>query len=185
MKTNLHSSFAYRFRSPGSGISGPVGYAIGQSTQGLVLAGRSRDGICAIFLGEDAAELRAQLSRAFPRLALSEDAGALSGDLNQIIAFLDKGASDELIELDIGGTAFQQKVWRALCAIPAGQTRSYTELAQSLSVPRAVRAVGGACAANVLAIAIPCHRIVRSDGSISGYRWGVERKRALLAQEGA
>src|SRR5690554_5416345 len=128
MKTHLDSSFTYHFRSPGSRINGPIRYALGQSAEGLVLAGRSRHGICAIFLGEDAAGLRAQLSEAFPGVVLAEDAEALSHDLNQIIAFLDSGASEDVIELDIGGTAFQQKVWRALCAIPTGQTRSYTEL---------------------------------------------------------
>src|SRR5690606_38848585 len=149
----------------------------------LVLAARSQDGICALFLGDDAAALRDQLDQAFPGMALTEDNRALSHDLHQIIAFLDKGAADAMIPLDVGGTAFQQAVWRALCDIPCGQTRSYTELALSLGVPRAVRAVGGACAANVLAVAIPCHRVVRSDGAISGYRWGVARKRARLANE--
>ncbi len=90
-----------------------------------------------------------------------------------------------IIHLGIGGTAFQQRVWQAPCGIPAGMTRSYTDVARDIGVPEAVRAVAGAYAANVLAMAIPCHRAVRSDGSISGYRWGVERKHALLAEEAA
>ena len=104
-------------------------------------------------------------------------------ELNQVVGFIDKGTFEGVVDLDIGGTAFEQKVWRVLCGIPAGKTRSYSDVARDLGVPEAVRAVAGACAANVLAIAIPCHRVVRGDGSISGYRWGVERKRALLAEE--
>ena len=123
-------------------------------------------------------------SRQHSRLSsCSPTQASLERELGQVIGFIDKDASEGVINLDIGGTAFQQKVWQALCGIPAGKTRSYSDVARHLGVPEAVRAVAGACAANVLAIAIPCHRVVRSDGSISGYRWGVERKRALLAEE--
>jgi O-6-methylguanine DNA methyltransferase len=113
------------------------------------------------------------------------DERALARELNRVIAFIDKGQPTGVVDLDIGGTEFQQKVWHALCGIPCGQTRSYGEVAQNLGVPEAHRAVAGACAGNVLAIVIPCHRVVRSDGSVSGYRWGVERKRGLLAEERA
>ncbi|KLU27936.1 cysteine methyltransferase [Caballeronia mineralivorans PML1(12)] len=149
----------------------------------MVLIGRSRQGICAIFLGENAQELYDQLAVAFPDVELTADRQSLLGELGQVVAFIDKDIAEGVINLDIGGTPFQQEVWQALCGIPAGQMRSYSEIAQHLGVPEAVRAVASACAANVLAIAIPCHRVVRSDGTISGYRWGVDRKRALLVEE--
>ncbi|MFM0718942.1 methylated-DNA--[protein]-cysteine S-methyltransferase [Paraburkholderia strydomiana] len=183
MKTRSISMFKYNFRVPGSLVEGPVRFAVGQTVLGKVLVGRSQRGICAIFLGDDVQALRDQLGEAFPRIELHADQSSLQNELNQVIAFVDKDTSEGVVDLDIGGTAFEQKAWQALCGIPAGKTRSYSEVAKDLGVPEAVRAVAGACAANVLAIAIPCHRVVRSDGSISGYRWGVELKRALLADE--
>lgn len=173
----------YNFRAPNSQVSGPIRYATGQVVRGYVLIGRSQLGICAIFLADDEASLRDQLASAFPNNQLIPAQTELVRELGQVIAFIDKDTAEGILDLDIGGSSFQQKVWQALCGIPAGQTRSYREVAEHLGVPEAVRAVAGACAANVLAIAIPCHRVVRSDGSISGYRWGVERKRALLAEE--
>jgi O-6-methylguanine DNA methyltransferase len=179
------SAFKYHYRVPGSRVEGPIRFAVGQTVLGMVLVGRSRRGICAIFLGKDAVDLPAQLSEAFPGVSLQADETALARELNQVIAFIDKGRPEGVVDLDIGGTEFQQKVWHALCGIPCGQTRRYGEVAQNLGVPEAHRAVASTCAANVLAIVIPCHRVVRSDGSVSGYRWGVERKRALLAEERA
>lgn len=183
MKTRSVSTLKYNFRAPGRQVEGPIRFAIGQAVSGKVLIGRSRQGICAIFLGDDAQDLASQLAAAFPGIELRTDQAALQQELGQVIGFIDKDTSEGVIDLDIGGTAFQQKVWQALCGIPAGKTRSYGEVARDLGVPEAVRAVAGACAANVLAIAIPCHRVVRGDGSLSGYRWGVERKRALLTDE--
>lgn len=183
MKTRSISTFKYNFRAPGSQVEGAIRFAVGQTVLGKVIVGRSQRGICAIFLGEETQALRDQLAEAFPAIELQADQAALERELNQVIAFIDKDHSEGVINLDIGGTAFEQKVWQALCGIPSGKTRSYGDVARDLGVPEAVRAVAGACAANVLAIAIPCHRVVRSDGSISGYRWGVERKRALLADE--
>jgi O-6-methylguanine DNA methyltransferase len=183
MKTRSVSTFKYDFRAPGRQVEGPIRFAIGQVVLGKVLVGRSQRGICAIFLGEDAQALRDQLAAAFPSIELQPDRASLQRELGQVVGFIDKDQSEGVINLDIGGTVFQQKVWQALCGIPAGKTRSYADVARDLGVPEAVRAVAGACAANVMAIAIPCHRVVRSDGSISGYRWGVERKRALLADE--
>lgn len=185
MKTGSVPTLKYHFRAPGSRVEGPIRFAVGQSVPGRVLIGRSQRGICAIFLGEEAQDLCDQLAAEFPDIELKADQVALERELGQVIGFIDKDTSEGVIDLDIGGTAFEQKVWQALCGIPAGKTRSYGEVARDLGVPEAVRAVAGACAANVLAIAIPCHRVVRSDGSISGYRWGVERKRALLADEAA
>lgn len=183
MKTRSVSTFKYNFRAPGSQVEGPIRFTVGQAVLGKVLVGRSQRGICAILLGEEVQALRDQLAAAFPDIELQADEVSLERELGQVIGFIDKDVSERVITLDIGGSAFQQKVWQALCSIPAGKTRSYGDVARDLGVPEAVRAVAGACAANVLAIAIPCHRVVRSDGSISGYRWGVERKRALLADE--
>jgi len=185
MKTDSISTFKYNFRAPGSQVEGPIRFAVGRTVLGNVIVGRSQRGICAIFLGEEVQALRDQLVTTFPGIELQADQAALESELNQVVAFIDKDTSEGVINLDIGGTVFQQKVWQALCDIPAGKTRSYGDVARDLGVPEAVRAVAGACAANVLAIAIPCHRVVRSDGSISGYRWGVERKRVLLAEEAA
>lgn len=176
-------TFKYNFRAPGSQVEGPIQYALGQTVRGRILIARSQRGICAIFLGDDAQALCQELVEAFPDVELEAAQLLLHRELGQVIAFIDKDTSEGIVDLDIGGSPFQQKVWQALCGIPAGQTRSYRNVAEDLGVPEAVRAVAGACAANVLAIAIPCHRVVRSDGSVSGYRWGVERKRTLLAHE--
>jgi AraC family transcriptional regulator, regulatory protein of adaptative response / methylated-DNA-[protein]-cysteine methyltransferase len=185
MKSRFFSSFKYSFRTPGSQLEGPIRFAVGQATPGMVLIGRSQRGICAILLGDDAAALHDQLGEVFPGIELQTDQLSLQHELSQVVAIFDNDTSEDVINLDIGGTAFEQKVWQALCDIPAGQTRSYGGVARKLGAPEAVRAVASACAANVLAIAIPCHRVIRSDGSISGYRWGVERKRALLVEESA
>jgi len=183
MRSRSVSTFKYNFRAPGSQVEGPIRFAVGQTVLGRVIVGRSQCGICAIFLGEEVEALRDQLAAAFPATRLQADQASLERELNQIIAFIDKDSAEGVINLDIGGTAFQQKVWQVLCGIPAGKTRSYSDVARDLGVPEAVRAVAGACAANVLAVAIPCHRVVRSNGSVSGYRWGIERKRVLLADE--
>jgi len=172
-----------RFRAPGSLLRGPIHYAIGHCVQGAILVARGAHGICAIFLDDDAKGLRQQLIQAFPKAALEEAAPSVHDGLGQVISFIDQGAAETLLELDVGGTPFQQRVWSALCDIPAGQTRSYTRLARDIGAPNAVRAVASACAANTLAVAIPCHRVVRADGSLSGYRWGVQRKRDLLRRE--
>jgi AraC family transcriptional regulator of adaptative response/methylated-DNA-[protein]-cysteine methyltransferase len=124
-----------------------------------------------------------ELAAAFPNAVLMRDDAALSAQLAQAIALADAPSGHFDGALDIGGTPFQRRVWQALCDIPAGNTTTYTEIAQRIGQPGAVRAVASACAANVLAIAIPCHRVVRTDGGLAGYRWGIARKRALLAME--
>lgn len=179
------STFKYNFRAPASKVPGSIKYAIGQTASSKLLVARSEVGICAIFLASGDDQLLAQLAEAFPRADRIRAQAELYRDLGHVVAFIDKDSANGLVELDVGGTAFQQKVWQALCGIPVGETRTYSDIARHLGVPEAVRAVAGACAANLLAVAIPCHRVVRSDGSISGYRWGVERKRELLAKEGA
>lgn len=183
MKTRSISTFEYNFRTPGSQVEGPIRFAVGQTALDTVLVGRSPRGICAIFLGDDAQALRDQLAAEFPGIELQADPVALEHEITQVIRLIDHGAPAGVIHLDIGGTAFQQRVWQALCGIPAGRTRSYSNIARDLGTPGASRAVAAACAANVLAVAIPCHRAVRSSGSMAGYRWGVARKSALLTNE--
>ena len=165
------------------GREASIRYGIGRSSLGPVLAAASDRGICAILLGDDAAELVEDLERRFPNArAIEADAG-FEASLAAVVALVEEPATGIDLPLDIRGTAFQQRVWQALRAIPAGETRSYAEIADAIGAPRAARAVAGACAANRLAVAVPCHRIVHRDGTVSGYRWGVERKRALLKKE--
>ena len=185
MTSVVSSAFELNFRAPNTPVAGPLRYTVGHCTEGVVLVARSRTGICAIFLGEDARELREQLGQAFPSHSIEQADGELQRDIGDVTAFIDKRSDDGMLGLDIGGTPFQQRVWEALCDIPAGETRTYAEVAECVGAPEAVRAVASACAANLLAVAIPCHRVLRRDGAISGYRWGAERKRSLLAREHA
>jgi O-6-methylguanine DNA methyltransferase len=169
-----------RHRTP----SGVVAFATSKSTLGIVLVARSARGVCAILIGSEAGELIADLAAQLPENTLVSDDQKLDGDLEKILRFIENpSASLDLGKLDIYGTPFQRRVWDALCAIPSGRTVTYAALARRIGEPDAVRAVANACAANAIALAIPCHRVVRSDGTISGYRWGVERKHALLARE--
>lgn len=165
------------------GIDTKIRFAIGECSLGSILVAQSDRGICAILLGEDAEKLGRDLQDSFPRAEL------IGGDANfeqlvaQIVGFIEAPGIGLDLPLDVRGTSFQQRVWQALCEIPVGQTVSYTDIARRIGSPRAVRAVAQACAANRLAIAIPCHRVVRNDGTLAGYRWGVERKRSLLEKE--
>lgn len=178
------SPFVYNFRAPGTLPEGSIHYAFGESTMGTVLVARSVKGVCAIFLGNDAKALHRDLQATFPTNELTSDQASLQREVDQIVAFIDKDSVIGTIALDVGGTSFEQKVWKLLCAIPEGETRSYSDIAQRLGSSTTTRAVAAACASNVLAIVIPCHRVIRKDGYLSGYRWGVERKRALLVEEG-
>ncbi|MCR6658268.1 MAG: bifunctional DNA-binding transcriptional regulator/O6-methylguanine-DNA methyltransferase Ada [Asticcacaulis sp.] len=166
-----------------SGGAGDIRFAVGDCSLGAVLVAQSDKGICAITLGDDPEGLARDLQDRFPNANLIGADTAFEQTVAQVIGLVDQGQTLDL-PLDIRGTAFQQRVWQALRAIPAGETRAYAEVAEMIGAPSAVRAVAGACAANALAIAIPCHRVVRTDGALSGYRWGVERKRALLLKEG-
>ncbi|HQY92878.1 bifunctional DNA-binding transcriptional regulator/O6-methylguanine-DNA methyltransferase Ada [Caldilinea sp.] len=149
---------------------------------GWVLVAATPRGLCAIDLGDDPHALEAGLRSRFPKAEIARDA-SLAAWMQQVVRFLDAPESGLRLPLDIQGTAFQQRVWAALREIPAGSTLSYTEVAERIGAPSAVRAVAAACAANKLAVAIPCHRVVRQNGELSGYRWGIERKRRLLARE--
>jgi AraC family transcriptional regulator of adaptative response/methylated-DNA-[protein]-cysteine methyltransferase len=160
-----------------------IRFAIGESSLGAVLVAASERGICAILLGDDADALARELQDRFASAELIGGEPEFEQWVAQVVGYVEAPRLGLDLPLDIRGTAFQQRVWRALRDIPAGTTTTYTELASRIGAPRAVRAVASACAANPLAVAIPCHRVLRQDGALSGYCWGVERKRALLERE--
>jgi AraC family transcriptional regulator of adaptative response/methylated-DNA-[protein]-cysteine methyltransferase len=142
-------------------------------------------GICSILLGDDPDQLVRDLQDRFPKAELVGAEPGFERTVAQVVGFVEAPGIGLELPLDVRGTAFQQRVWQALRQVPAGQTVSYAELAERVGLVAGARAVAGACAANPVAVAIPCHRVVRNDGSISGYRWGVERKQALLEREGS
>lgn len=160
-----------------------IRFAVGESALGSVLVAGTERGICAITLGDDPDTLVRALQDQFIRATLIGDDTTFQQYVACVVGFVDHPASDLDLPLDIQGTSFQRRVWQALREIPPGGTASYADIATRIGSPGSARAVAGACAANRLAVAIPCHRVVRSDGSLSGYRWGVERKRALLERE--
>jgi AraC family transcriptional regulator of adaptative response/methylated-DNA-[protein]-cysteine methyltransferase len=167
------------------GADAVIRFAIGQSSLGAVLVAMSEKGVCAILIGDDPEELVRDLQRRFAKAQLIGGDAGFESVIAQVIGLVETPQIGLGLPLDIRGTAFQQRVWQALQEIPVGTTATYTEIAAKIGAPRAVRAVAGACAANGLAVAVPCHRVVRSDGSLSGYRWGIERKRALIDREKA
>jgi len=170
----------YRAGAPGLAIR----FAVGACSLGAVLVAQSHRGICAILLGDDPDRLVRDLQDQFPKAELLGGDKRFERLVAQVVGFLEAPSLGLDLPLDVRGTAFQERVWRALREIPAGKTVSYTELAERIGAPKATRAVAQACGANQIAVAIPCHRVVRRDGDISGYRWGVERKRELLRREG-
>jgi AraC family transcriptional regulator of adaptative response/methylated-DNA-[protein]-cysteine methyltransferase len=170
-----------RYRAGGAGTE--IRFAIGQCSLGAILVARSERGVCAILMGDDPDVLVRDLQDRFARARLVGGDAAFEQWVAQVVGFVEAPRTGLHLPLDVRGTIFQQRVWQALRDIPSGQTASYTEIASRIGAPKAVRAVAQACAANPLAVAIPCHRVVRSDGGLSGYRWGVERKRALLERE--
>jgi AraC family transcriptional regulator of adaptative response/methylated-DNA-[protein]-cysteine methyltransferase len=165
------------------GANTEIRFAVGECALGSILVAQSARGICAIFLGDDPGALARELQDRFPRARLIGGDRGYEKRVAKVVGFVESPALGLDLPLDVRGTAFQQRVWQALRKIPAGGTASYTEIAKRIGSPRSVRAVAGACAANALAVAIPCHRVIRNDGGLSGYRWGVERKRALLKRE--
>jgi AraC family transcriptional regulator of adaptative response/methylated-DNA-[protein]-cysteine methyltransferase len=183
MNKSMNSRVRLHFHQPGAARASAISYAIGQCRYGALLVAKDASAICAIFIADHAADLRAQLEKAFPATWLIDNPLALGRELSQVCQFVDEPGAMIRLDLSVGGTPFQQRVWTALAHIPAGSTRSYTELAADIGAPDAVRAVASACAANLLAVAIPCHRVLRSDGSISGYRWGPQVKENLLIRE--
>jgi len=169
----------------GGGRGQHLHFAVAESSLGALLVAATAAGVCAIQFGDDPQSLERDLRRRFPAAVLDSGDAGFQDLVARVVALAEAPGSDDALPLDIRGTAFQERVWQALRGIPAGQTASYAEIAAAIGHPRAVRAVAQACAANPVAVAVPCHRVVRSDGALSGYRWGVERKRALLAREAA
>lgn len=171
--------FKYR---PG-GADTEIRFAIGKCSLGSILVALSPVGICAISLGDDPDILARSLQDRFPQAELINGDSEFEQLVANVIGFVEAPASGLKLPLDVRGTAFQQRVWQALREIPAGATVSYTDIALRIGSPKSVRAVASVCARNTLAVAIPCHRVVRNDGTLSGYRWGVERKAELLRRE--
>ncbi|MBG6665612.1 bifunctional DNA-binding transcriptional regulator/O6-methylguanine-DNA methyltransferase Ada [Pseudomonas aeruginosa] len=169
------------YRDGGAGAA--IRFAIGQCSLGAILVAQSQRGICAILLGEEPEPLLRELQDQFPRAQLLGGDADFERLVAQVVGFVESPQLGLDLPLDVRGTAFQERVWQALREIPPGSTASYAQIAERIGAPRAVRAVAQACAANRIAVAIPCHRVVRRDGDISGYRWGVERKRELLRRE--
>ena len=165
------------------GASATIHFAVGECSLGSILVARSARGVCAIFLGDDPDTLARDLQDQFPNAALVGGDEAFEALVAQVVGFVEAPRIGLDLPLDLRGTAFQQRVWQALREIPSGETATYAEIAQGIGAPKAARAVARACARNPLAVAIPCHRVIRQDASLSGYRWGVERKRVLLARE--
>src|SRR5215470_5533152 len=170
-----------RYRT--GGANEEIRFAVGQTSLGAILVASSKKGVSSILLGDDPDELVRNLQDRFPKACLVGADHDYEALVARVVGFVETPGIDLNLPLDVRGTAFQQRVWQALQEIPVGGTASYAEIARRIGSPRAVRAVAGACAANNLAVAIPCHRVVRNDGSLSGYAWGVERKRVLLDRE--
>jgi AraC family transcriptional regulator, regulatory protein of adaptative response / methylated-DNA-[protein]-cysteine methyltransferase len=160
-----------------------IKFAVGQTSLGAIVVASSTKGVAAILLGDDPDELVRNLQDRFPKAHLVGADRDYEALVAQVVGFVEAPGIGLDLPLDVRGTAFQERVWQALQEIPVGEAVSYAEIAERIGLPKAVRAVAGACAANKLAVAIPCHRVVRKDGSLSGYAWGVERKRALLDRE--
>jgi AraC family transcriptional regulator of adaptative response/methylated-DNA-[protein]-cysteine methyltransferase len=160
-----------------------IHFAIGECSLGSILVATSERGVCSILIGEDPVLLMQNLQDQFPKANLIGDESGYEDLVAKVVGLIEKPGVGLNLPFDIRGTAFQQRVWKALQQIPVGSTASYADIAQQIGMPKAARAVAQACGANALAVAIPCHRVVRNDGAVSGYRWGVERKRALLDRE--
>jgi AraC family transcriptional regulator, regulatory protein of adaptative response / methylated-DNA-[protein]-cysteine methyltransferase len=171
------------FRSGGDGTS--IRFAVGECSLGSILVATTDKGVCAILLGHDREKLVRDLRDQFPKARLIGGDTGFKRLMASVVAFVEAPGSGLKLPLDIRGTAFQRRVWQVLREIPVGSTTTYAEIAQRIGAPKAVRAVAQACASNTIAVAIPCHRVVRSNGALSGYRWGVKRKRVLLDREAA
>lgn len=170
-----------RYRAGGADTT--IRFAIGECSLGSILVAASERGVCAILLGDDPEQLARDLQDRFPRAQLIGGDADFEQLVAKVVGFVEAPGIGLDLPLDVRGTAFQQRVWQALREVPAGRTVSYTDVAARIGAPKSVRAVAQAVAANPLAVAIPCHRVIRNDGGLAGYRWGVERKRALLERE--
>jgi AraC family transcriptional regulator of adaptative response/methylated-DNA-[protein]-cysteine methyltransferase len=180
---NTHLETAPHFR--GNTAERPVRYMIGECWLGAVLVATTGKGVCAILLGDDRAAMRRELERHFPAAEAIDGDRLLEEMMGRVVDFVDVPGRPLDFPLDPHGTEFERKVWQALREIPAGTTSTYSAITAKIGAPTQAYDVGAACAANMIAVAIPCHRVVRKDGTLAGYRWGTRRKRALLAREGA
>ena len=169
----------------GGGADEDIRFAVGQSSLGAILVGSSAKGVAAILIGDDPEALVRNLQDRFPKARLIGGDADYEQLIARVVGFIEAPNVGLDLPLDVRGTAFQQRVWRALKDIPPGETVSYAEIARAIGAPKAARAVAGACAANNIAVAIPCHRVVRNDGSVSSYAWGVQRKLTLIEREAA
>jgi AraC family transcriptional regulator of adaptative response/methylated-DNA-[protein]-cysteine methyltransferase len=169
------------FRNGGDGTT--IRFAVGQSSLGSILVAATDKGVCAISIGDDPDVLLRDLEDRFPKARLVGGDDGFEALVAKVVGFVEAPRRGLDLPLDIRGTAFQEQVWQALRDIPPGETRTYSEIAERIGRPKAVRAVAQACASNKIAVAIPCHRVIRTDGALSGYRWGVERKESLLGRE--
>lgn len=165
------------------GLSKDIMLAIGQCSLGHILVAQSDKGLCSILLGDNPENLLEEFQGKFPKACIIPGDKSFESNVGKVIAFVDMPQIGLNLSLDIQGTSFQQRVWKALKTIPLGQTASYTDIANAIGMPKAVRAVANACGSNNLAVAIPCHRVVQKNGSLAGYKWGIERKSLLLAKE--
>jgi AraC family transcriptional regulator, regulatory protein of adaptative response / methylated-DNA-[protein]-cysteine methyltransferase len=169
------------YRKGGTGMQ--INYTVAPSPLGWLLVAATDKGICSVTLGDEAEKLADDLAAEFPEASLTQDDSGLQGQVTALLAHLEGALPHPELSLDVRGTAFQKRVWEELRRIPYGQTVSYSELARRLEQPSAARAVARACATNPVALLTPCHRVIRENGDLSGYRWGLERKRALLTRE--
>jgi AraC family transcriptional regulator, regulatory protein of adaptative response / methylated-DNA-[protein]-cysteine methyltransferase len=169
------------FRGGGTGMI--IRFAVGECSLGSILVAASEKGVCAILLGDDPDSLARDLQDRFPKAIIIGGDQDFEKLIAKVVGFVEAPKPGFDLPLDVRGTAFQQRVWQALREIPAGSTASYSEIAKRIGRPKAVRAVAQACASNAIAVAIPCHRVLRTDGDLSSYRWGVERKAKLLKRE--
>jgi AraC family transcriptional regulator of adaptative response/methylated-DNA-[protein]-cysteine methyltransferase len=170
-----------QFRAGGEDTD--IFFAIAKCSLGSILVAQSKKGVCSILIGDDPVSLVRELQDQFPKANLIGDEPGYEDVVAKVVGLIEHPEIGVDLPLDIRGTAFQQRVWKALQQIPPGTTATYTDIAKKIGMPKAVRAVAQACASNALAVAIPCHRVIRTDGTLSGYRWGVERKNALLERE--
>jgi AraC family transcriptional regulator of adaptative response/methylated-DNA-[protein]-cysteine methyltransferase len=179
--TSLLGMTPTRYRA--GGANEDIRFAVGQSSLGALLVASSNKGVACILIGDDPDELVRDLQDRFPKARLLGGDREYESMIARVVGFVEAPEIGLGLPLDVRGTAFQRRVWKALQDIPVGQTCSYSEIARRIGAPKSIRAVAAACAENKIAVAIPCHRVVRNDGALSGYAWGVERKRELLARE--
>ncbi|AMN40785.1 methylated-DNA--[protein]-cysteine S-methyltransferase [Rhodoplanes sp. Z2-YC6860] len=179
MNLMISEAHSQRLRAAAETLS----YATGESALGVVLVARSISDVCAILIGDDCGALAVDLAARFPKAGLVANDDAVCDDLAKVIRFVEQPAEGLYLSLDLRGTPFQRRVWEKLRGIPVGRTVTYTELARWVGPLTSARAVAGACAANPIALAVPCHRVVRRDGDLADYRWGIERKREMIGRE--